>query len=88
MGVKFFVLIGIVIVFTALFCILIWRQFGHFQKKAIEAKHEQAEQRKILKKQIMEKKQAERRQKQAEMEALAKAEAKAAIDLISQPNEN
>lgn len=68
--VKFLVLIILVFLITAGFCILIWQQTKRFEKKALLAKQRQKEYEKELRLKM----QAEKRAQKEKMEAMESME--------------
>lgn len=58
--IKFLILIVLVFLITAGFCILIWQQTKKFEKKALLAKQRQKEYEKELRLKIQEEKRAQR----------------------------
>jgi len=62
--IKFLILIAVVFIITAGFCVLIWQQTKRFEKKALAAKQRQKEYERELRKQ----KQAEKLARKAAQE--------------------
>ena len=58
--IKFIILIVLVFIITAGFCILIWKQTKRFEKKALAAKHRQKEYEKELRLKMQADKRAKR----------------------------
>ena len=52
MEIKFIILIVLVFLITAGFCVLIWQQTKRFEKKALAAKQRQKEYEQVLRKQM------------------------------------
>lgn len=50
--IKFMILIALVFVITAGFCVLIWQQTKRFEKKALAAKQRQKDYEQVLRKQM------------------------------------
>jgi cytochrome oxidase assembly protein ShyY1 len=65
MQIKFLVLIILVFIITVGFCVLIWQQTKHFEKKALAAKQRQKEYEEVLRLKMK----AEKREKRAQMES-------------------
>lgn len=59
MQIKFLILIAMVLLITAGFCILIWQQTKRFEKKALLAKQRQKEYEKELRLKMQEEKRAQ-----------------------------
>lgn len=66
MQIKFMILIALVFIITAGFCVLIWQQTKRFEKKALAAKQRQQEYEQVLRKQMH----AEKRALKASQEAI------------------
>jgi len=64
MQIKFLVLIALVFIITAGFCVLIWQQTKRFEKKALAAKQRQKE----YKRELLKTMQAEKMAHQASLE--------------------
>jgi len=68
MQIKFIILIALVFIITAGFCVLIWQQTKRFEKKALAAKQRQKDYEQVLRKQM----QAEKKALQVSQEAIQK----------------
>lgn len=68
MQIKFLVLIALVFVITAGFCVLIWQQTKRFEKKALAAKQRQKEYERELRKTMQVEKMALKARQEADLE--------------------